>query len=323
MDEQRWYVFIHQLPPRPLYLRAKVRRLLSGAGAIALKDAVYVLPLREAFLPELRRIATVAVTGGGEAYVAMTEFDERPSREDLVEAFRRARDEDYRALAAQMRKWAGKLDRRSGASAPEGPLRPRLTHAKRRLDQITGIDFFEAHGRAEAEAALADFEARLRPRSTPAAPARKRNHELLGRTWVTRRGIQVDRVASAWLIRRFIDPDARFRFIDPHAEEARPGELTFDLAGGDFTHEEDRCTFEMLVRRTALKDPALERVAEIVHDIDIKDGKFGRPEARGVEQLLWGMLAGNPADEERLDRGFALLDDLYQSFSRKPRKERQ
>jgi hypothetical protein len=142
------------------------------------------------------------------------------------------------------------------------------------------------------------------------------DREWMGRTWVTRRGIQVDRIASAWLIRRFVDPDARFRFIAPHAEEARPGELTFDMTGGDFTHEEDRCTFETLVRRAGPSDPALERVAEIVHDIDIKDGKFGRSEARGVEQLLWGMLAANPSDEERLDRGFALLDDLYQSFSR-------
>ena len=316
VDDRRWYIFIHQLPLRPLYLRAKVRNLLSRAGAIALRDAVYLLPLREALLPELRRTAEVAVTGGGEAYVGLTEFDERPSHEDLVKAFRRARDEDYRTLASQVRKWAAKLDRRSSASAPEGQLRARLTHAKRRLDRITRIDFFEAHGRAEAEAALANLEARLRPVSMTAVSARERDGELMGRTWVTRRGIQVDRIASAWLIRRFVDPDARFRFIDPHHEEAGPGELRFDMVGGDFTHEEDRCTFETLVRRTGLTDPALARVAEIVHDIDIKDGKFGRPEARGVEQLLWGMLAANPADEERLDRGFALLDDLYQSFSR-------
>jgi hypothetical protein len=91
----------------------------------------------------------------------------------------------------------------------------------------------------------------------------------------------------------------------------------------EFTHVGDRCTFEVLVDRYALREGGLREIAEIVHDIDIKDGKFGRPEARGVEQLLWGMLAGNPADDARLDRGFALLDDLYQSFSRKPRKERQ
>jgi hypothetical protein len=318
VDDRRWYILIHQLPPRPLYLRAKVRKLLSRAGAIALRDAVYLLPVREALLPELRRIAKIAVTGGGQAYVGLTEFDEHPSREDLVEAFRRARDEDYRTLAARVRTWAAKLDRRSGASAPEGQIRVRVTHARRRFDRISRIDFFEARGRIEAETALADLDARLRPRPSPAAPAPEVDRELIGRTWVTRRGIQVDRIASAWLVRRFIDPGARFRFIDPH-EPARTGELRFDMVGGDFTHEEDRCTFETLVRRTGLRDQALERVAEIVHDIDIKDAKFGRPEARGVEQLLWGMLAANPADADRLDRGFALLDDLYRSFSRQLR----
>jgi hypothetical protein len=316
VDDRRWYIFIHQLPPRPLYLRAKVRNLLSRAGAIALRDAVYLLPLREALLPELRRTAAVAVTGGGEAYVGLTEFDERPSHEDLVEAFRRARDEDYRTLAAQVRKWAAKLDRRSGTSAPEGQFRARSTHAKRRLDQIIRIDFFEAHGRAEAEAALANLDARLRPGSSEATRAHAMDRELLGRTWVTRRGIQVDRIASAWLVRRFIDPRARFRFIDPHGEEPRAGELRFDMVAGDFTHEEDRCTFETLVLRTGIKDPALARVAEIVHEIDIKDGKYACPEKTGVQQMLGGMLMATPDDESRLDRGFAMFDDLYQSFHR-------
>jgi hypothetical protein len=152
--------------------------------------------VREALLPELRRIAKIAVTGGGQAYVGLTEFDERPSHEDLVEAFRHTRDEDYRTLAAHIRKWAAKLDRRSGASAPEGQIRPRMAHARRRPDQITRIDFFEAHGRIEAETALADLDARLRPRLSLAAAAHELDRELIGRTWVTRRGIQVDRIAS-------------------------------------------------------------------------------------------------------------------------------
>ncbi len=314
MDDRRWYIFLHQLPAAPLYLRAKVRKLLCRAGAIALRDAVYLLPSREELLPELRRIARIAVAGGGNAYVGVTQFDERPSHQDLLEAFRRARDEDYRTLAAQVRKWAAKRDRRSGASAPEGPLRVRTAHAKRRLDEITRVDFFEARGRTEAETALADLEARLRPRPSVAGRAHAMDRKLIGRTWVTRHGIQVDRIASAWLVRRFIDPRARFRFIDPHGEEARAAELRFDMVAGDFTHEEDRCTFETLVLRTGMKDPALARVAEIVHEIDIKDGKYSCPETAGVQQMLGGMLMATPDDESRLDRGFAMFDDLYRSF---------
>jgi hypothetical protein len=135
----------------------------------------------------------------------------------------------------------------------------------------------------------------------------------VGRVWATRRGVQIDRIASAWLIRRFIDPNARFRFVD--AADARdPKELRFDMVGGDFTHEEDRCTFETLVRRIALDEPALASVAEVVHDIDIKDRKFGRPDALGVQQVVLGIVLDSANDEERLQRGFALFDNLYASF---------
>lgn len=143
-----------------------------------------------------------------------------------------------------------------------------------------------------------------------------RRPDLTGKTWVTRRGVKIDRIASAWLVRRFLDPAARFRFVDPAGNEKRRGELRFDMVGGDFTHEGDRCTFETLRKEARLDDPGLTPIAEIVHDIDLKDGKYGRPEASGVKQLLEGVLHAHAADEERLERGFALFDDLYASFRR-------
>ncbi len=314
-ESPSWYLFIHQLPPKPLYLRAKVRKLLSQAGALPLKDSVYVLPLRPDRLPALQEIAAVATGDGGDAFLWQGQFVENARAERLVKAFRDARDNDYAALVERVGTWTDELERRSGQAPPEGRLRFRLAHARRRFEQVARNDFFGAPHRAQAEAALEDLEARLQPPPKTAAAKRQLHPELIGRTWVTRRGVQVDRIASAWLIRRFVDPGARFRFIDVHEEEAHPGELTFDMMGADFTHEEDRCTFETLVRRTGLKDAALARVAEIIHDIDIKDGKFSRPEARGVEQLVLGLLAANPEDEQRLHRGFAMLDDLYRSFA--------
>jgi hypothetical protein len=317
MTETDWYVFTYQLPPKPLYLRAKVLKLLSRSGAVPLKDSVYVLPLREDLLPALERVSAVALSGGGGTHTFRARPVGHPSGEDLVRAFQRARDDDYRDLTTRLLKWQVQLERTGGDSRSRGSFRIRLGHAKRRLQQIARIDFFQAPLRSGAEAALRDLEGRLAGDGPGAKRvASEADRELVGRTWVTRRGIQVDRIASAWLIRRFIDARAHFRFIDPHEEPAHGRELTFDMMGADFTHEDDRCTFETLVRRIAPGDAALARVAEIVHDIDIKDGKFGRPEARGVEQLLWGMLAANPDDEARLARGFVLLDDLYQSFSR-------
>jgi hypothetical protein len=135
-----------------------------------------------------------------------------------------------------------------------------------------------------------------------------------GRTWTTRRGVQIDRIASAWLIRRFIDARARFRFIDGK-EPRHPDELRFDMVDGDYTHEGDRCTFESLVAHFRVRDKGVGHIAEIVHEIDLKDGKFSRPEAPGFHRLITGLILSHPEDEARLKRGFTLFDELHLAFS--------
>jgi hypothetical protein len=317
MNEPNWYVLIHQIPAKPLYLRAKIRKRLASLGAVALKDSVYVMPARKMLLPRLQEIAEEARSGGADAYILNASFVDAGTRDALIDSFRGQRTADYEALAQDARAWTAELKRRSHVAPREGAFRARLARAKKRLHAIREIDFFDSPARGEAEATLAAFEGQLLPESAEAPSAR--HPDLVGRTWVTRRGIQVDRIASAWFIRRFLDPKARLRFIDPGADEVQAEEIRFDMVDGDFTHEEDRCTFETLVVRTGIKDPALTRLAEVVHDIDIKDGKFGHPETSGVQQLLLGMLMANRDDEARLDRGFALFDDLYQSFRGHPR----
>jgi hypothetical protein len=131
------------------------------------------------------------------------------------------------------------------------------------------------------------------------------------RTWVTRTGIKVDRMASAWLIRKFIDPEARFKFVPSKGYEPEEGELRFDMFEAQFTHEGELCTFEVLLQSFELDDPALRDIAEIVHDIDLKDAKYGREEAPGIAQLVEGIAAAHEDDEERLRRGAALFEDLY------------
>jgi hypothetical protein len=132
-----------------------------------------------------------------------------------------------------------------------------------------------------------------------------------GTTWVTRRGVGVDRMASAWLIRRFIDAEARFRFEAPRGYQPAAGELRFDMFDAEFTHEGVACTFETLVRRFGLDDPALRALGEIVHDIDCKDEKFGRPEAPGIALVVEGIRQSTPDDGDRVARGAALFEDLY------------
>ena len=136
-----------------------------------------------------------------------------------------------------------------------------------------------------------------------------------GRTWVTRQNVFVDRIASAWLIRRFIDPQARFTFVPAKGYRPAPGELRFDMFDAEYTHEGDRCTFETLVARFRLRERGLRAIAEIVHDIDCKDDKFGRPEAPGVAAMLRSIALAEPDDHERLARGAALIDDLHRHFA--------
>ncbi len=295
----RWYLLIHQIPPRPLYLRAKIRTRLSRVGAVALKNSVYLLPRNSESLEDFQWIAQEIVAGGGEAYVAEAAFTGRPSDRDLERLFRDARDRDYSEFVDELGK----------SSAPD------LVRARRRLEEIRSLDFFSARGRDGAERALARAEGRQRPGKEAAMESpRTRLGSLRDQVWVTRRGVKVDRIGSAWLIRRFVDPKARFRFIDPKAEAPAAGERSFDMVGGEFTHEGDRCTFETLLRRLDLKDRALKTVAEVVHDVDIKDAKFGRPESAGFARLVAGIVAAHEDDEDRLSQGFSMFDALYESF---------
>ena len=134
--------------------------------------------------------------------------------------------------------------------------------------------------------------------------------------WITRRGLHVDRLACAWLVRRFVSPRARFRTVDAPPARYDDDEMGFDLPGGRFTHEGGRCSFEALLEATGNRDLGLARLAEIVHDLDLGDAKFDHPETAGVGTLLGGALAGVASDEERLAKGLAFFDDLYRSLGR-------
>jgi hypothetical protein len=303
LSPQSWYLLIHQLPPEPLYLRAKIRQRLSSVGAVALKNAVYALPRREDCLEDLEWIAQECVSGGGEAHVCEASFREHRTDEALVARFREERNADYETLAETLR-------------VPEATDDPaaRLARARKRLEEIGRIDFFAASGQSRVQRLLRSLESDARRRAAPAPDSRR--SDLSGKTWATRRGIHIDRIASAWLVRRFLDPKARFRFIDA-GDPRRKGELRFDMVEGDFTHEGDLCTFETLLARTGIRDRALSEIAEIIHDIDLKDSKFGRAEAAGIERLVTGLVLGNSKDEARLARGLILFDELYQSFRKR------
>jgi hypothetical protein len=318
----RWLLLIHQIPPSPSYLRVKVGRRLQGLGAVAVKNSVYVLPRSEDALEDFQWVRREIVDGGGDASVCEARFVEGLSDEAVESLFNAAREADYEALAREARALQAGARPGKRTARPADQVETALARLRRRLAETVAIDFFGAGGRDTVEGLLAAIESALRPApSAPSAPMDAVSGGLRGRTWVTRAGVHIDRIASAWLIRRFIDPEARFEFVggQGQARARAEGELRFDMFEGDFTHEGELCTFEVLRRRFRLEDRALGPLAEIVHDIDLKDGRFKRAETAGVDHLIAGVALRHKDDQARLADGGSVFEALYEFFRRKTR----
>jgi hypothetical protein len=313
-DSVRWLLLIHQLPAKPAYARVKAWRRLQALGAVTVKNAVYALPANEESREDFTWLAKEIVEMGGEAIVLEANLLVGLSDHDMQALFDAARDEDYTRIAAEAREIAAGSDSSDKALAELAGLVARL---RKQLDATVAIDFFGANGRLAAQGLVSGLETSLQEegdvRASEATPS---TNSLTKRTWVTRQQIQVDRIASAWLIRRFIDRDAQFKFVPGNGYEPQPGELRFDMFEGEFTHIGDRCTFEVLQAHAGLGDDgALTAIAEIIHDIDLKDDKYGRAETAGVKSLIAGIATPAVDDEQRLARGAMLLDGLYDSFA--------
>lgn len=306
-----WLLLVPQLPAKPAYLRVKIWRRLQSLGAAALKNAVHALPLRADTRAAFEALRAEIIAGGGDAVLLEARLAIGDDSE-VRALFDAARDADYDELAS---------DARHLLSCGEVSLADVARLSTRRAE-IGAIDFFSAHGGQAVDDLIAQLDERARQHPdvsrTDPGPALA-IADLNGRVWVTRRGVHVDRIASAWLIGRFVDPNASFKFVDGHGYAPAPGELRFDMADAEFTHESDRCTFETLVLRAGLSaDPALVALSEIIHDLDIATPSFGRPEAAGVGALIAGICAGTTDDEERIARGGAALDGLYAHFGKRP-----
>jgi len=296
MSAPRWLFLIHQIPPKPAYLRVKIARRLPRTGAVAVKNTVYALPRNDQAREDFQWIAQEIARSGGEAMVCEATLVEGLRDRDLEDLFNRVRNADYRAIVEEAR---GRRD---------------AARLRKRLAEVVKIDYFAAPGRAAAERALSGLESKA---SGPAPGRRERREDYRRRVWVTREGVGIDRMGSAWLIRRFIDPAARFKFVPAKGYVPKPRELRFDMFEAEFTHEGDRCTFEVLIERMGIDDPGLRPLAEIVHDVDLKDAKFRRDETRGLEVLVDALRQRHASDEDRLARSGGVFEDLYEYFRKK------
>ena len=267
-----------------------------------LKSSAYLLPDSPDRYEQFQWLAQEIQRDGGDATLLRVDRIENMQEPDVVHQFQEARNHDYAALAERYRKL---LKGRGPRLAEE------LARLAREMARITEIDFFEAPGRREVERAREAVEERMASgRGRPAGAAPPLDLAALkGRRWVTRPRPHVDRIASAWLIKRFVDPAAEFVFAPP--DQIPADAIPFDMAGVEFGHHGDDCTFETLLRRTGLRDRKLAVLAEIVHEADIKDQKFAREEARGIDLALRALLSAIKDDYEALAQGMTLFDGLY------------
>ena len=318
-----WLLLIHQLPAKPAYLRVKIWRRLQDLGAVAVKNAVHALPMNEETQEDFEWLLREIVEGGGEAVVCEARLIDGLSDEEVRALFDQARDADYEDVAKDARALA-KLLRPNAKPDAIAERRIQVARLRKRL-AASGFDRFLRRHRSRESGGFAQRcggsikRGRGREGQSDIDSRESAFGTLRNRTWVTRQGVYVDRIASAWLIRRFIDPQARFKFVAGKGYRPQAGELRFDMFEAEFTHEGDKCTFEVLLERGALNDPALRAIAEIIHDIDLKDDKFGRTEVAGIRTLIEGISIATKDDSERIARGTEVFNSLYEYFKKKRR----
>lgn len=307
-----WLVLIANLPQKPSSLRVKVWRKLRAMGAVALKKSVYILPFSPGAFEQFQWLSQDVQKEGGEATLFKVDQLENIKPAEIVRRFQEARNLDYRQIADAYRRIARGLarsPRRRSVSRRDDEL----TRLAREVERVREIDFFEASGYEEVKRLRETIEMRLYPRDDAAGELASRGtlspDAFKGRLWVTRPRPHIDRIGSAWLIKRFIDPGARFEFLPP--EDFPTDSVPFDTLGAEFGHHGDDCTFETMVKRFGLRDGRLLQIAEIVHEVDLRDQKFRRDEARGVDLAIRGLLAMFKGDQDTLAHGMTLFESLY------------
>jgi hypothetical protein len=317
-SDTNWLLLLYQFPKGSGSRRVKVWRRLQSIGAVAIKGSVYVLPGNDQSQEDFSWLLQELKKEGADGAILESHFIDGMDDQQVRDLFNSARSADYEALRNEVADVVTSLSSSSNSDAAELQLRARKTliRAKKQFSEIEAIDFFNAIGHDGVESDILELDNRI----NNSRVIRHTEEEIAlaaleNRVWVTRRGVKVDRIASAWLIRRFIDPKAKFKFVSANGYAPIEDELRFDMFEAEFTHEGDMCTFEVLIRLAGQEDRALQCIGEIIHDIDLKDDKFGRPETKGIANLLTGSIAGVEDDDRRIEKGSRIFEDLYRFFS--------
>lgn len=319
-----WLLFFYSVPARPVSSRVKIWRRLAKAGAIQLKGAVYALPYSEQHYEFLQwLISEITAMKGDGAFVKAKGFVGIKDSK-IIELFNTQRERDYKGIEKRLVEVERQFNNiKKGGTAKEGKrLAEALNRGIKEFEEIKKIDFFSSRGKRTLEDRIKGIKAEFK--NMAGYTGKKAGSEVdivlrqvkdyQGRIWATRKRPYVDRMASAWLIKRFIDRDAVFKFIDEDKiENLDRNAIAFDIREGEFTHEGNLCTFEVLLKAFGIKDKGLKKIAEAVHELDIKDGKYASDEAGGLEAIITGITKTARDDADALEKGMAVFEMLYAS----------
>jgi len=318
---KRWLLFFYTLPSKPVGNRLRIWRKLSQIGAVSFKGSVYLLPDKEDNYETLQWLGSEVISRGGEVDLVRTDRFEFMPEVEIIHLFNRSREKEYKPIVETLETIErGILNLRQGGAVNRKKISEDFNRLTKEFESVRKVDFFSSKKGAAVEKRIKSTQEMIENFSTrekvkTAKPMVSRDRQnYLGKVWVTRKRPYVDRMASAWLIRKFIDLEATFQFIrDGETLNHQNGTVPFDLKNGEFTHQGDLCTFEVLIKSFGLKDKILKKIAEVVHQIDLKDEKYPAPEAKGVEEVLKGIRRTAGDDQEMLEKGMALFEMLYVS----------
>ncbi len=298
-----WLLLLFSLPTKRASQRVEVWRKLQRYGALPLRNSGYLLPNTLTHRERFEWLATAIRNYHGEASVLEVHSIDNLEFETLAERFRKARTRDYQELLRE----ANRIIPKKEVSESQ------LGRLRRRFQEIVEVDFFHSPLRDRIDELLARAERRGQDENSEKT-RRRSVRTYKGKLWITRPRPEIDRVASAWLIRRFIDPRARFAFASDAKAPSRG--IRFDMYHGGFGHRGEDCTFETLQKEFGIRDRIVTRIGRAVHDADLYDEKFARPEGFGLDEVLKGWGKQGLRDQEILRRGMEMIEGLYQSLAK-------
>ena len=305
-----WVLLLYALPKRKGPERVALWRRLRQYGCLALNTSAYILPDRPSCQERFEWLAKQILDAGGEATVSKVLMIEGLRDEEIQKRFNAERNAEY----VELLKEASALRKRK---EPPSTLLRKYDRLRRLANETLEIDYFAASKGRDLDEVLRQLEQEVKGKPQRySVPALERK-DYLKRIWITRPNPEIDRCGSAWLIRKFIDPKATFRFAAQKPE--RSNAVSFDMLEADFTHEGDLCTFETLCLRFVINDPVISQIAEMIHDADLEDEKFGRKEAVSIDLMLKGLAQMQKSSNEILSTGVAAFEAVFRALKSRHR----